>query len=110
MARARKNAASRPTDAYARAIATLGGAIVALVEMTTSEDSHQAQCSAFTLLNLGEIGLSGLESVFNRTRDTRLRHRIVELLRGASLTHGASALRILGRLTESDDLDPLLQA
>jgi hypothetical protein len=51
-----------------------------------------------------------MEFVFDRRRDFRLRCRIVDLLRGATLRHGASVVPILGRLAESEDLDPLPRA
>lgn len=110
MAKTRKVAASIPADRYNEAIAALEGAVVALVEMTTSEDVRHAQCSAFTLLNLGETGVSGLASVFHRTRDALLRHRIVALLRGASFTHSESVVQAMRPMLGLDDLDPLLMA
>jgi hypothetical protein len=110
MTKLKTNASAKSTDRYNKAIASLEEAAFALVEMTVSEDRGHAESSAFTLLNMGEVGLSAMEFVFEQKRDFRLRSRIVDLLRGASLTHGSAVPPILGRLAESEDLDPRLRA
>jgi hypothetical protein len=109
MARLKANASARPTDLYNETIAGLEEAAFTLVEMTVSVDRRHAERSAFTLLNRGEVGLGALGFGFDRVPDPRLRLRIIDLLRGACFTHGASVLKILGRIMESDDLDPLLR-